>query len=78
LAAQADPIARLLGPAWQSMGYGTLADRAQQLEQAAHFARTLTRHMADVEAETAGEALARLQASHRLQQAEWERPLETH
>jgi hypothetical protein len=59
-----DPLARLLGPAWQSMGYGTLAARADQLERAARFARTLTHYMADTEAETAGEALARLQAAN--------------
>jgi hypothetical protein len=64
LAAQADPLARLLGPAWQSMGYGTLADRAQQLERAARFARTLTRYMADTDSETAGEALERVQAAN--------------
>jgi hypothetical protein len=54
----------VLGPAWQSMGYGTLAARAQQLEQAARFTRTLTRYMADTDAETAGEALARLQTAN--------------
>jgi hypothetical protein len=60
LAVQADPLARLLGPAWQSMGYGTLADRASQLERAARFTRTLAHYMADTDAETAGEALVRV------------------
>jgi hypothetical protein len=64
LAVQADPLARLLGPAWQSMGYGTLADRAQQLERAARFARTLTRYMGEIEVETAGEALEQLKAAN--------------
>jgi hypothetical protein len=54
-------LANVLGPAWQSMGYGALADRAQQLERAAGFARTLARYIADTDAGTAGEALARLQ-----------------
>jgi hypothetical protein len=58
-----DGLSRILGPAWQSMGYGTLAARAEQLERAARFARTLTHYMADTEAETVGEALARLQAA---------------
>jgi hypothetical protein len=58
LAVQADPLARLLGPAWQSMGYGTLADRA------ARFARTLTRYMGEIEVETAGEALEQLKAAN--------------
>jgi hypothetical protein len=40
-------VSRVLGPTWQSMGYGTLADRVLQLERAARFARTLTRYMAD-------------------------------
>jgi hypothetical protein len=64
VAVQGDQFSRVLGPAWQSTFYGPLADRAQQLERAARFARTLTRYMADTEAETAGEALARLQAAN--------------
>jgi len=59
-----DQIERVLGPAWQHMAYGTLADRASQLEREARFARTLTHYMADTDSETAGEALARLQASN--------------
>jgi hypothetical protein len=58
-----DQLARVLGPAWQSIGYGTLAARAQQLERSANFARTLGRYMADMDAETAGEALELLQAA---------------
>ena len=71
LAAQADPLARLLGPAWQSMGYGTLAARAEQLTREAGFARTLARYMADTEAETAGEALEVL-AERRADWPKWE------
>jgi hypothetical protein len=54
VAAQADQLARILGLAWQSMGYGTLQTRAQQLEQAAGFARTLARYMGETDAETVG------------------------
>lgn len=68
-----DGLSRILGPAWQSMGYGTLAARAHELERAARFARTLTHYMADTEAETAGEALARLRASDDVHRPEWER-----
>ena len=57
-------LARVLGPAWQSMGYGTLTDRAQHLEQSAGFARKLAHYMVVTDTDTAVEALARLQASH--------------
>ena len=56
-------LARVLGPAWQSMGYGTLTDRAQHLEQSAGFARKLAHYMVVTDIDTAGEALERLQAS---------------
>ena len=42
------------------MGYGTLYARAEQLEQATAFARTLARYMGDVDV---GEALERLNGS---------------
>jgi hypothetical protein len=59
-----DQLARILGPEWQTMRYGKLADRAHQLKQAASFTRTLARYMGETEAETAGEALERLQAAN--------------
>lgn len=61
--ANGDPLVRLLGPGWPQMSYGQLADRAYTLERAAGFARTLVRYMAEVDADTAGDAVARLQAS---------------
>jgi hypothetical protein len=46
------------------MSYRTFFDRANELERAAGFARTLARYVAETEASTAGEAVARLQAAN--------------
>jgi|SRR5581483_3066822 len=45
------------------MRYGQLADRAHALEQAATFARTLSRYVVELDVDTAGKALERLKAS---------------
>ena len=61
--ATVDQLERILGQDWEQMRYGQLADRAHALEQAAGFAQTLARYVAELEVETAGEALERLQVS---------------
>jgi hypothetical protein len=57
-----DQLARVLGPGWQTMRYSQIADRAHELEKAADLALRLARYIVDMD-ETAGEAVARLQAS---------------
>jgi hypothetical protein len=67
---QGDQLVRVLGPRWETMRYGQLADRAIALERAAGFARTLARYVIETETNTAGEALTRLHAS-RADAEEW-------
>jgi hypothetical protein len=55
-----EQLARILGPAWESMGYETLVTRAHRFEQAAGLVRKLAAYMAETDAATAGEALAAL------------------
>jgi hypothetical protein len=62
-----EQLARVLCPAWKSMGCGTLTDRAQRLERSADFARKLAHYMVDTDTDTAGEALERLQKATHLQ-----------
>jgi hypothetical protein len=42
-----EQLARVLGPDWQTLRGSQLADRAHRLEQAASFANTLVRYMAE-------------------------------
>jgi hypothetical protein len=72
VAAQGDQLARVLGPEWQALRYSQLLDKACRLEQTVSFTRLLGRYMLETATETAGEALARLQATQG-DAAEWER-----
>jgi hypothetical protein len=60
--AAVDQLARILGPDWQTLRWSQLAERSHALEQAAQLARALGNYMGELEVETAGEALERLQA----------------
>ena len=62
--AEGDQLARVLGPGWEAMRYGQLADRAIALERAAGFARTLARYVVVTETDTAGEGRAEESRSH--------------
>jgi hypothetical protein len=61
LAAQADPLARVLGPDWQGLRFSQLFDQASRLEQRVNFTRLLARYMTETAIETAGEALEQVQ-----------------
>jgi hypothetical protein len=71
VAVEVDQLSRVLGPGWERLGWGQLAARARGFERAAGFIRTLTAYMAETDAQTAGEALARLQASRLADAEEW-------
>jgi hypothetical protein len=58
-----DQLARVLGPDWQGLRYSQLFAQANGLERTVSFTRLLGRYMVETATETAGEALARLQAS---------------
>ena len=68
---EVDQLARVLGPGWERLTDVQLAARASGFEPAAGFIRTLTVYMAEIDAQTAGEALARLQASRLADAEEW-------
>jgi hypothetical protein len=61
--ATVDRIAQALGPDWPALRFTQLYDRAYELERAARLNRTLAAYMVETATETAGEAIARLQAA---------------
>jgi hypothetical protein len=61
--ANADQLGQVLGPDWQQMGMSRLFDLSHEHEKAAKLAAALARYLAETGGGTAGDALARLEAS---------------
>jgi hypothetical protein len=72
-----EQLARVLGPDWQALRYSQLFDQACRLERTVSFTRLLGRYMLETATETAGEALARLQAAQG-DAAEWQHVTKRH